>query len=246
MIRRLTRRGLVVLCCGAVVGSAAAGVRQNPVADAARPAYLFVMGTTTNADVIGRYARTLPPIYQEFGGFYLAVGNTSRNLLVLAGKFQRESIVLARFPASDGPNALWWSPQYRRSARMRAGAGIFDVVKLRGIPGDLAGPEGRPAYLISIVSVSDREKLQSYEAAVEPLLRDASARHIVHVDRKDIELLEGDFGNLSVSIVQFPTIEALRSFYDHPSHRALIPVREDAGDFTVLAIEGFEPTGKGV
>jgi hypothetical protein len=26
----------------------------------------------------------------------------------------------------------------------------------------------------------------------------------------------------------------------------LIPVREDAGDFTVLAIEGFEPRGKGL
>lgn len=239
--QRLTRRELVALGCGAAVGSAPAGAETDCGPVAPRPAYLFVMGTTTNAEVIGRYARTLPPIYQKFGGFSVAVGNVRRNLFVLAGRFPHESIVLAKFPAFDGPNAMWWSPEYRRSAQMRAGAGVFDVIKLKGIPGDLVRPEGRRAYLISIVGVRDPETLESYERAAEPLLQDASARPIVRAGRKDIELLEGEFGNLAVRVVEFPRIDALRSFYDHPSHRALMPVRDIAGDFTVLAIERSEP-----
>jgi uncharacterized protein (DUF1330 family) len=48
------------------------------------------MGTATNAEVLGRYARTLPPIYQKFGGVYLAAGGIGRGITVLEGELQRE------------------------------------------------------------------------------------------------------------------------------------------------------------
>ncbi len=208
--------------------------------EATRPAYLFVMGTTSNAEVIGRYARTLPPIYQKFGGTYLATGRVGRNLLVLEGKFQPESIVLAKFPTADGPNEFWWSPEYRQSAEIRQGAGIFDVVKLKGRPDEASAAQGRPAYLISIARIQDRSRLKPYAEGAMPLLRAAGAKFLVSADRKDIELLEGQFGNLTVVIIQFPSFAGLRKFYDDPAYQALIPIRQSAGDYTLLAIDGFE------
>lgn len=219
----------------------AAAAQPAATQESRRPAYLFVMGTTSNAEVIGRYARTLPPIYEKFAGRYLATGRVGRNLLVLEGSFQPESIVLAKFATPEGPNEFWWSPEYRQSAEMRQGAGIFDVVKLKGRPDEAAAPQGRPAYLISIARIQDRSKLKPYAEGVRPLLQAAGAKFLVSADRKDIELLEGQFDNLTVVIIQFPSFDGLRKFYDDPAYQALIPIRRSAGDYTLLAIDGFEP-----
>lgn len=123
---------------------------------------------------------------------------------------------------------------------MRTGAGVFDVVKLKGRAGEAGEPKGRPGYLISIASIHDRSKLQPYAEAVGPLLRAARARFLATVDRRDIELLEGEFGNLTVVIIEFPSFVGLRKFYDDPAYQALIPIRQSAGDYTLLAIDGFD------
>ena len=209
--------------------------------EASRPGYLLVMGTATNAEAMGRYARTLPPIYDKYGGYYLAAGGSGRGLKVLEGDFKEQSVILAKFSKVDGPNEFWWSPEYRGSVEIRRGAGAFDVIKLRGLPGDTDRPAGKPAYLISIAAISDRSKLQPYAAVAMPLVRAAGARFVSTGGRKDIELLEGNFRNLSVTVLQFPSMAALEGFYGDPAYQKVIPVRQSAGDYVVLAIDGFVP-----
>jgi uncharacterized protein (DUF1330 family) len=209
-----------------------------PAADE-RPGYLLVMGTATNAEVLGRYARTLPPIYQKFGGVYLAAGGIGRGITVLEGEFDAQSIIFARFPSFAGPNEFWWSPEYRASVEIRKGAGTFNVVKLAGSPGNASAAQGKPAYLFSIAEIGDRSKLKPYAASALPLVRAAGAQFISVGSRKDIELLEGSFGNLNVTVLQFPSMAALRLFYDDPAYQKIIPIRQSAGRYTVLAVDGF-------
>jgi uncharacterized protein (DUF1330 family) len=229
----------LILCLIGSLGLATT-VAAQPVVDpnAPRPGYLLVMGTPTDPAAMGRYARTLPPIYAKLGGYYLALGGIGRGITVLEGSFKSQSVVLAKFPRLEGPNEFWWSPEYRSSVEIRRGAGSFNVVKLKGMPGDLDKPAGKPAYLLSIGDIKDREKLKPYADAARPLVRAAGATFVAVGSRKDIELLEGEFGNLDVTLLRFPSMQALETFYRDPAYQRAIPLRHSAGDYTLLAIDG--------
>lgn len=204
-----------------------------------RPGYLLVMGRSTDSAAMGRYARTLPPIYAKLDGYYLALGAVGRGITVLEGSFKAQSVVLAKFPRVEGPNEFWWSPEYRRSVEIRRGAGSFTVVKLKGVPGDLNKPSGKPAYLLSIGDIKDRDKLKPYADIARPLVRAVGASFVSVGGRKDIELLEGEFGNLDVTLLRFPSMQALEIFYRDPAYQRAIPLRQSAGEYTLLAIEGI-------
>jgi uncharacterized protein (DUF1330 family) len=223
---------LSALCVLAAVARA-----QSPAPDAPRPGYLLVMGNVTDREALARYGATLGPIYAQYGGRPIAIGGVGGKVRVLEGRFPYQSIVLSKFPSIDAPNAFWWSPEYRRSVELRRGAGSFTVLRLKGLPGDLEPTVGKPAYLVSIAEIRDREKLKPYATAAMPLVRAAGARFISTGGRKDIELLEGEFGNLTVNVLQFPSIEALRGFYADPAYQQIIPIRQSAGDYTLLEID---------
>lgn len=208
------------------------------VAEAARPGYMLVMGTVTDREALTRYAATLPAIYAQYGGRPLANGRVGAKVRVLEGEFTPQSLVLSKFEALDGPNAFWWSPEYRRSAELRKGAGEFTVLKLKGMPGDAGLPQGKAAWLISIAQIREPARLKPYAAVAAPLVKAAGGRFISAGGRKDIELLEGEFGNLTVNVLQFPSIEALRGFYADPAYQKVIPIRQSAGDYVLLEVDG--------
>ncbi len=228
-------RKLTVLAALAL--AAAVAHAQTTASEAARPGFLLVMGTVTDREAMARYAATLPAIYAQYGGRPIANGRVGAKVRVLEGQFEPKSIVVSRFAAIDGPNVFWWSPEYRRSVALRQGAGAFTVLKLKGMPGDLEMPQGKPAYLISIANLRDREKLKPYGAAALPLVRAAGAKFLSAGGRKDIELLEGEFGDLGVNLLQFPSIEALRRFYEDPAYQKIIPIRQSAGDYVLLEVD---------
>jgi uncharacterized protein (DUF1330 family) len=210
---------------------------QSPAAETPRPGYLLVMGTVTDREALARYGATLGPIYAQYGGRPIAIGGVGGKVRVLEGQFPQQSLVLSRFGSIDGPNAFWWSPEYRRSVELRRGAGTFTVLRLKGVPGDADPPAGKPAYLISIADIRDRDKLKPYAAAALPLVKAAGAKFLSSGSRKDIELLEGEFGNLTVNLLQFPSIEALRRFYEDPAYQEIIPIRQSAGDYVLLEVD---------
>jgi len=214
-----------------------AAFAQPAAPEAPRPGFLLVMGTVTDREALQRYAATLPAIYAQYGGRPLANGRVGAKVRVLEGAFAHQSIVLSKFASIEGPNTFWWSPEYRRSADLRRGAGTFTVLKLKGVPGDLDLPEGKPAYLISIADIRDRDKLKPYAAVAGPLVKAAGGRFISAGGRKDIELLEGEFGNLTVNVLQFPSIDALRRFYADPAYQKVIPIRQSAGDYVLLEVD---------
>lgn len=216
------------------------GMAQSaaPAPEAPRPGYLLVMGTVTDHEALTRYAATLPAIYAQYGGRPLFNGRVGTKVRVLEGQFAPQSLVLSKFEALDGPNAFWWSPEYRRSVELRKGAGTFTVLKLKGVPGDAGLPQGKPAYLISIAEIREPARLKPYAAVAAPLVKAAGARFISAGGRKDIELLEGEFGNRTVNVLQFPSIEALRSFYADPEYQKVIPIRQSAGDYVLLEVDG--------
>lgn len=100
----------------------------------AAPAYLLVQGKVTDIEGFRLYNAALPPIYEKYGGRYLAVAPVSR-VEVAEGEPRLESIVIARFPSKAAAWAFWKSAEYEAAKKLREGKGEFFVTVLDGIPG---------------------------------------------------------------------------------------------------------------
>ncbi len=89
------------------------------------------------------------------------------------------------------------------------------------------------AFFVSTVTIRNKEKFQQYaeQAAAtfapyggEPVLRgqfDAA--------------LAGNAEHQAVGIVRFPDQAALKAWYDSEGYRALIPLRDEAAEMTLVA-----------
>lgn len=98
------------------------------------PAYMLVLGTVNDRAAFGRgYAANLPPLYERFGGEYVALG---RGIEVLEGDYGPESYVIGKWPSMDAARAFWNSPEYDalRRARIDNNWGDFDVLLIEGLP----------------------------------------------------------------------------------------------------------------
>lgn len=222
---------------GAVTLASAPALAQSSGASD-RLGYLFVMGNVSNPEVIAGYAKTLPPIYAKYQGIYVATGTPGKTAQVLEGNFKAQSVLIARFPSPDAVNEFWWSPEYRKSAQMRIGAGAFDVLRLKGRPGETSAPPSKAGYLVALEVMKFPEKMQAYAEKARPVLAAYGGKIISSGGRKDIELLEGVFGNRQITIVRFDSLKALRAFYNDPAYQAAIPLRQEAADCVVLEMEG--------
>lgn len=95
-----------------------------------------------------------------------------------------------------------------------------------------------PAYIIAIRErLHDKAPLESYAALAATAPREALTRRARY---GHFEVLEGPDCD-GVSMVEFPTVEAARSWYDSPEYTAARAFRRQAGDYRVLLVEGLEP-----
>ncbi len=81
-------------------------------------------------------------------------------------------------------------------------------------------------YLVFDVEITDQEAWQVYRATAEPVMAASGGTFLVQ--SADIEPLEGGWTPASLSVVEFPSAEAARTFYRSPEYQALIPLREAA------------------
>ena len=100
----------------------------------AAPAFLLVQGKVTDIEGFRLYNAALPPIYEKYGGRYLAVMPASR-IEVAEGDPRRESVVIARFPSKQAAWDFWKSPEYEAAKKLREGKGEFFVTIIEGLPG---------------------------------------------------------------------------------------------------------------
>ena len=90
--------------------------------------YMIVLGKVYDrAAFMSGYAAKLPPLYEKFGGEYVAL---SRELIIFEGEPGFESVVIARWPSEAAARAFWTSPEYEELIRARTenGWGDFTVV----------------------------------------------------------------------------------------------------------------------
>lgn len=132
--------GSVLGLCAGIGMAACVGL---PVQDAnsqqaapEAPAYMIVLGEVLDRPAFMEgYAAKLPPLYEEFGGAYLALGG-GPGIEVLEGDYAPPSYVISKWPSSQAARDFWNSDGYDvlRRARIDNSWGDFDVLLVSGLP----------------------------------------------------------------------------------------------------------------
>ena len=130
--------------CGGIGFAACVGVPSQDAngqeATPEPPAYMIVLGEVFDRPAFMEgYAAKLPPLYEEFGGHYVAIGG-GPGIEVLEGDYSPPSYVLSKWPNAQAARDFWSSDGYDelRRARIDNAWGEFDVLLIQGLPVALA------------------------------------------------------------------------------------------------------------
>ena len=93
------------------------------------------------------------------------------------------------------------------------------------------------AYVVVDLEVTDPETYERYRAAVPDIVKKYGGRYLVRAG--DVEVLEGDWQPRRFVILEFPSMDDLKKFYDADDYRDLKATRIAATDSNLIAVEGF-------
>lgn len=143
-------KSLFVAIAGAIIGAGgmwaysssvveeasaeSAAQTQESQGGAAKPAYLIVLGDVYDREAfIAGYSAKLAPLYEKYGGEYIALG---RNKAVLENGREFQSFVISKWPSMEAAQGFWSDPEYEKlkDARLEGGWSEFDVYLLEGLP----------------------------------------------------------------------------------------------------------------
>lgn len=95
-------------------------------------------------------------------------------------------------------------------------------------------------YVIASIDVADDAAYDAYRARTPGVIAQYGGRFIVRGG--PVTPLEGDMGlNGRLVILEFPSVEAAKRFYDSPEYQEIIPLRTSASQGALLLVEGFDP-----
>lgn len=92
------------------------------------------------------------------------------------------------------------------------------------------------AYLVVDIKVTEPQQFQKYRELAQLAVAKYQGRYLVR-GGKSITL-EGDWQPERLVIVEFPSVEQARLFYDSPEYLAARAARAGAADFDMLLAEG--------
>ena len=93
-----------------------------------------------------------------------------------------------------------------------------------------------PAYVVTLVNVTDPEKFQEYGKLAGPISARYGGRFLVRGGPKTA--LEGDIPYARIVVVEFPDVAAAKRFYDCPEYQEAKAKRLGAADFNMVIVEG--------
>jgi uncharacterized protein (DUF1330 family) len=93
-----------------------------------------------------------------------------------------------------------------------------------------------PAYFVYLChEIYDREELETYWRSIGSTLKGYEAKNIAAYTK--FEVLEGDPVR-GVAVVEFPSMEIARQWYDSPSYAEIRKHRQNGAKYTGLLVEG--------
>lgn len=91
-------------------------------------------------------------------------------------------------------------------------------------------------YLVATLDVRDAEAYEPYRQQVPAIIARHGGRYLVRGGT--FEALEGDAAFSRLVVVEFPSTDAARAFYDDPDYQGIISHRTDNASGTLVIAEG--------
>jgi uncharacterized protein (DUF1330 family) len=91
-------------------------------------------------------------------------------------------------------------------------------------------------YVIANVSVADTAAYEGYRSRTAAIIAQYGGRFLVRGGA--VEVREGDPGIGRLVILEFPSMDAARTFYDSPEYQAILPIRLEHASSTLVIAEG--------
>ncbi len=95
------------------------------------------------------------------------------------------------------------------------------------------------AYFIVNLDVEDREKFERYRAGVPAMIEKHGGRYLVRGG--ELHPVEGDLGLKRLVVLEFPSLEAARGFYDSTEYAPLLRLRQESAASDIVLVEGWSP-----
>lgn len=125
----LTALAFLLAACTAAETPAPEVVAAEP--DKKIGAYIIVSGKDYDLKKLQTYSAELPPIYEKYGGWYVAFSN---DYSTLEGQPDADAIIISAWPSVEAAKTFWASPEYTEAKKLREGNGTFEVVILPALP----------------------------------------------------------------------------------------------------------------
>jgi uncharacterized protein (DUF1330 family) len=93
-----------------------------------------------------------------------------------------------------------------------------------------------PAYMISQVTVTNKEKFESYLAKTQPIAAKFGAKPVAMGMQPKMLNGQGD-GHQMVFVIEFPTMEKLDAWHGSDEYQAIVPQRDEGSDQHMVAYE---------
>ncbi|MCK9382095.1 MAG: DUF1330 domain-containing protein [Sulfuritalea sp.] len=95
----------------------------------------------------------------------------------------------------------------------------------------------KPAYLVVDARSSDPERMAEYRGLAQIAVDKFGGRYLVR--GSPYTTLEGSWQPQRLVVVEFPSMDAARMFYDSPEYVAARTARAGVSDFDMLLVEGY-------
>jgi uncharacterized protein (DUF1330 family) len=92
------------------------------------------------------------------------------------------------------------------------------------------------AYLVADTDIVDHRTYDEYKRQVAPVIAKFGGRFLVRGGAHAV--LEGSWQPHRLVIIEFPSMEALTSWYESPEYAPLLALRQPAANDHLVAVEG--------
>ena len=95
-----------------------------------------------------------------------------------------------------------------------------------------------PAYYIADVDVHDPEEYEAYRQGVPASLEPYGGRFVVRGGA--FEVLEGDWTPTRLVVLEFPSVERARAWYESEEYAPLLALRQRVATSRAMVVEGLD------
>ena len=94
------------------------------------------------------------------------------------------------------------------------------------------------AYIVVEVEVLDPDRYENYKAMVPPSFEAYGGRFVVRGG--NVETLEGDWSPKRFVIVEFPSVDKAKAWWDSPEYAHAKALRQATAKTQMIVVEGFD------